>query len=47
MYKKQQIIAVIEELMPWLENIYMVTFDGYEKIANYSINELSSDSRAA
>lgn len=47
MYKKQQIIAVIEEVMPWLENIYMVTFDGYVKKANHSINELSSDSRAA
>lgn len=47
MYKKQQLITVIEEVMPWLENIYVVTFDGYVKKANYSINELSYDSRAA
>lgn len=42
MYKKQQIITVIEEVMPW-----QITFDGYVKKANYSINELSYDSRAA
>lgn len=47
MYKKQQLITVIEEVMPWLENIYVVTFDGYVKKANYSINELGYDSRAA